>query len=112
MDTVPDGLRVLATSGQKAGVGLHQIVAISGGAKDGIQPGHVFAAFRKGDKIADEVGYREGSFSKDAKVRLPEVYDGIVMVFRTFDFISYGRVMGGDRVVLEFDILRHPDRRP
>ena len=35
----------------------------------------------------------------------------IVMVFRTFDDISYGMVMGGSRVVLEFDMLRHPDER-
>jgi hypothetical protein len=112
MDTVPDGLRVLATSGQRAGVGLHQIVSISGGSRDGIQPGHVFAAFRKGDRIADEVGFREGSFSTDAQVRLPDTFDGVVMVFRTFDFVSYAMVMGGDRVVQEFDVLRHPDTRP
>ena len=112
MDTVPDGLRILATSGQRSGVGLYQIVSINGGASDGILPGHVFAAFNRGDKIDDEVGYRYGSFSKDAEVRLPDVYDGMVMVFRTFDDISYGMVMGGDRVVREYDVLRHPDTKP
>ena len=112
MDVVPEGLRILATSGQKSGVGLYQIVSMNGGANDGIEPGHVFAAFRKGDVIADDVGYREGSFSKDAEVRLPETYDGLVMVFRTFDDISYGIVMSGARVVTEFDVLRHPDTRP
>ena len=112
MDTVPEGLRVLATSGQKSGVGLYSIIAMNGGSNDGIEPGHVFAAFRKGAVMADEVGYREGSFSKDAEVRLPEVYDGIVMVFRTFDDISYAMVMGGSRVVAEYDVLRHPDMRP
>ena len=112
MDVVPEGLRILATSGQKSGVGLHSIVSINGGANDGIEPGHVFAAFRKGDVIADDVGYREGSFSKDAEVRLPETYDGLVMVFRTFDDVSYGMVMSGARVVAEFDVLRHPDTRP
>ena len=112
MDTVPEGLRILATSGQRSGVGLYQIVSINGGASDGIMPGHVFAAFNRGDKIDDEVGYRYGSFSKDAEVRLPDVYDGIVMVFRTFDDISYGMVMGGDRVVREYDVLRHPDTKP
>ncbi len=112
MDTVPDGLRILATSGQKSGVGIYQIVSINGGANDGIESGHVFAAFRKGDVIQDDVGYRAGSFSKDAEVRLPEQYDGIVMVFRTFDDISYGMAMSGSRVVKEFDVLRHPDLRP
>ena len=40
------------------------------------------------------------------------LFDGIVMVFRTFEDISYGMVMGGKRVVVEFDKLRHPDERP
>lgn len=111
MDEVPDGLRVLATSGQKSGVGLYQIVSINGGANQGIQPGNVFSAFRTGQIVEDRTGFREGSFSKDAKVRLPETYDGLVMVFRTFDDISYGMVMSGSRVVVEFDTLRHPDER-
>ena len=111
MDNIPDGLRVLATSGQKAGVGLYQIVSINGGSNQGLQPGHVFSAFSKGDRVEDRTGYRRGSFAKDAEVRLPDVYDGLVMVFRTFGDISYGLVMSGTRVVEEFDSLRHPDER-
>ncbi|MBT8063535.1 MAG: LysM peptidoglycan-binding domain-containing protein [Gammaproteobacteria bacterium] len=111
MDSVPEGLRILATSGQKSGVGLYQIVSINGGSNQGVQPGHVFSAFRQGDKTVDRTGYRHGSFSREAEVRLPEVYDGLVMVFRTFGDISYGLVMSGSRVVEEFDILRHPDER-
>ena len=111
MDSVPEGLRILATSGQKAGVGLYQIVSISGGSRDGIKPGHVFSAFDEGPVVTDRTGYRHGSFSKEAQVQLPAVYDGLVMVFRTFEDISYGLVMSGSRVVEEFDILRHPDER-
>jgi hypothetical protein len=111
MDDIPPGLRVLATSGSKSGVGLYQIVAINGGWNQGVKPGHVFSAFSKGEKVADETGYRHGSFAKDAEVRLPDVYDGLVMVFRTFGDISYGLVMSGSRVVAEYDSLRHPDER-
>jgi len=111
MENVPDGLRVLATSGQKGGVGLYQIVSINAGRNQGVETGHVFSAFRKGDKVDDRTGYRYGSFSKEAEVRLPDIYDGMVMVFRTFDEISYGMVMSGSRVILEFDSLRHPDER-
>ncbi len=111
MDSIPEGLRVLATSGQKAGVGIYQIVSINGGTKQGLEPGHVFAAFNDGEVVTDRVGYRWGSFAKDAEVELPAVYDGIVMVFRTFDEISYGLVMSGSRVVEEYDVLRHPDER-
>jgi hypothetical protein len=111
MDAIPPGLRVLATSGQKSGVGLYQIVSINGGSNQGLKPGHVFSAFSQGPVVEDRTGYRYGSFAKDAEVRLPDVYDGLVMVFRTFDDISYGLVMSGTRVVEEFDNLRHPDER-
>ena len=111
MDDIPPGLRVLATSGSKSGVGLYQIVAINGGWNQGLKPGHVFSAFSKGKKVTDETGYRHGSFAKDAEVRLPDVYDGLVMVFRTFGDISYGLVMSGSRSVEEYDSLRHPDER-
>jgi len=110
-DDVPEGLRVLATSGQKTGVGLYQIVSISGGTDRGLQPGHVFSAFGKGEVVEDRTGYRYGSFAKDAEVRLPDVYHGLVMVFRSFGDISYGLVMSGKRTVEEFDNLRHPDER-
>ncbi len=58
MDVVPEGLRILATSGQKSGVALYQIVSINGGANDGIEPGHVFSSFRQGELVDDDVGYR------------------------------------------------------
>jgi hypothetical protein len=111
MDNIPPNLRVLATSGSKSGAGLYQIVSISAGSNQGVRPGHVFSAFAKGELVDDETGYRQGSFAKDAEVRLPDVYTGVVMVFRTFGEISYGMVMGGDRPVAEFDSLRHPDER-
>jgi len=111
MDDIPPDLKVLATSGTKSGVGLYQIVSISGGTNQGLKPGHVFSAFSKGVEVEDRTGYRRGSFAKDAEVRLPDVYDGLVMVFRTFGDVSYGLVMSGTKVVQEFDSLRHPDER-
>jgi hypothetical protein len=111
MDRVPEGLKVLATSGQNAGVGVHQIVAINAGTRQGLESGHVFSAFRPGEEVTDRQSYRWGSFSKEADVRLPDVFDGLVMVFRTFNDISYGMVVSGKRPVVPFDTLHHPDER-
>jgi hypothetical protein len=111
MDDMPSNLMVLATSGSKSGAALYQIVSINAGSNQGLKPGHVYSAFSRGEVVEDRTGYRQGSFAKDAKVRLPDVYNGVVMVFRTFGEISYGMVMGGDRPVAEFDSLRHPDER-
>ena len=112
MDNIPSGLRVLATSGQRSGVGLYQIVSLNAGTNQGVEAGNVFSAFRLGQITKDRTGYRYGSFSEEAAPRLPDTYDGLVMVFRTFDDISYGMVMGGGKkVVVEYDMLRHPDER-
>ena len=111
MDTVPEDLRILATKDALYGVGHNQIVALNGGSRQGVENGHVFSVFRPGLKADDRTGYRYGSFAQDSEVTLPDQYHALVMVFRTFDDISYALVMSGDNVVREFDVLRHPSER-
>ena len=111
MDSVPEGLRVLATKDAIYGVGHYQIVAVSGGSSQGLENGHVFSVFRPGEKVDDRVGYRWGSFAEDSEIRLPEQYHALVMVFRTFDDISYAMVLDGDNLVRSYDNLRHPSER-
>lgn len=115
MDSVPDNLKVLAIEGAQYGVGHYQIVAISGGSRQGVEPGHVFSAFRKGLTIRDSVKYPAGSMADAGtwngdKVTLPDEYDAHIMVFRVFDEVSYAMVMDGARLVREHDILKHPDQ--
>jgi hypothetical protein len=111
MDSVPQNLRILATKDALYGVGQFQIVAMSGGTRQGVESGHVFSVFRPGHKAEDRVGYRYGSFDKDSQVTLPDQYHALIMVFRSFDDISYAMVMSGDNLVREFDKVRHPGER-
>jgi hypothetical protein len=111
MDIVPADLRVLATTGTMYGAGHYQIVSISGGSNQGIQPGHVFSAHRIGRMVHDEIGFRYGSFAEESRIRLPSEFDGLVMVFRSFGDVSYALVLGGSRAIREFDVLRHPRER-
>ncbi len=111
MDAVPADLRILATKDSLYGVGHYQIVAVNGGSRQGVESGHVFSVFRPGRTTDDRTGYRYGSFAEEAKVTLPDRYHGLVMVFRTFDDISYAMVMGGGNLVREYDRLRHPSER-
>jgi hypothetical protein len=114
MNDMPPDLRVLAIEGGGFGAGHFQIVAISGGARQGLEPGHVFSAFSPGETIRDDVKYPAGSMAdfgtlRDDKVTLPAEYNAHIMVFRVFDEVSYAMVMDGERPVRERDILRHPD---
>lgn len=114
MEAVPADLRVLAVQGGNRLVGHQKIVSINGGARQGIEPGHVFSAFNPGKRIRDSVKYPASSMA-DAltwngdKVTLPDEFDAHIMVFRVFNEVSYALVMEGPRVVRENDILKHPD---
>ncbi len=114
MDRVPDNLKVLAVQGGNRIVGHMKVVAISGGSSQGIEPGHVFSAFKQGDRVRDTVKYPAGSLADAGtwngdKVYLPDEFEAHIMVFRVFDEVSYALVMSGDRVVHENDVLKHPD---
>ena len=116
MSDMPNDLKVLAIEGGNYGVGHNQIVAINGGSRQGVQPGHVFSAFRPGATIRDRIKYPAGSMADvrtwdGDKVTLPDEYDAHIMVFRVFGEVSYAMVMDGARSVRVHDILRHPDEK-
>jgi len=114
MDTVPEGMEVVALAQARYGAGHYQIVAISGGSHQGVELGHVFSAFRPGKRIQDEVKYPTGSWEDEKtingdKVTLPDQYSAHIFVFRVFDEVSYAMIMDGKRPVREGDVLKHPD---
>ena len=114
MSPIPDGLEVIALTQTSYGSGHYQIVAINAGQSQGVEPGHVFSAFRPGKQIRDEVKFPLGSM-KDMKtwdgdkVMLPDEFSAHILVFRVFDEVSYAMIMDGDRPVREHDVLKHPD---
>ena len=114
MDPVPEGMEVVALTQARYGAGHYQIVAINAGQNQGVEPGHVFSAFRAGKRIQDEVKYPTGSWADQktlngSKVTLPDQYSAHILVFRVFDEVSYAMIMNGKRPVRERDILKHPD---
>ena len=86
---------------------------MSAGAPDGVENGHVFAIYRPGELVEDRVALKQPINRKlrKNKVQLPDEFVGHVMVFRTFDRISYGLIMDGIRPVRLDDKLKTPERR-
>ena len=114
MDPVPEGIEVIALTQARYGAGHYQVITISAGKNQGVEPGHVFSAFRPGKRIQDEVKYPTGSWADQktlngSKVTLPAQYSAHVLVFRVFDEVSYAMIMNGKRPVRERDIMKHPD---
>lgn len=84
-------------------IGSNQVVVISKGERDGLKPGHVLDIYQAGKTIKDSV-------SKDPrdKITLPDEKAGMLMVFRTFDKLSYALVMKASRNINVYDSVRNP----
>ena len=113
MNPVPDGMEVIALTQARYGAGHYQVITINAGKNQGVESGHVFSAFRPGQRIQDEVKYPTGSWADQktlngSKVTLPDQYSAHVLVFRVFDEVSYAIIMNGKRPVRERDIMKHP----
>lgn len=83
-------------------IGQHQIVVLNIGTRDGAEPGHVLAVHQRGQKVRDVYGNRQED------VTLPDERAGAVLVFRSFDRVSYALVMSAARAMHVGDILKNP----
>ena len=105
--------RVLAVADGMSFSGPRDVIALSVGARDGVDNGTVFSIWRVGSEVADRVKYgnnrSEDLFPKASTVRLPDEFAGHVMVFRTFDKVSYGLVMESIKPSHVGYELKHPD---
>lgn len=112
--SVPTSFEVLAFTDALNAVGPKQVVALSRGSADGIENGQTFSIYHPGERITDQYKYPEGGARNffnpnDSKVTLPAEFIGHVMIFRTFDRVSYGLVMDGLRPVHLHDVLTAPE---
>ena len=93
--------------------GDRDVVAISAGSREGVDNGTVFSIWRVGSNVVDRVEagpeFDEDLVMYESKVRLPDELAGHVMVFRTFDKVSYGLVMESIRPTRVGYELKHPD---
>jgi nucleoid-associated protein YgaU len=80
--------------------GQNQVVAINKGTADGMEPGIVLAILKDGARIVDK------SDGAHTLMKLPDERNGLLMVFRTFERVSYALILEitdgvrvGDRLV-------------
>ena len=91
---------IMAVEGGVTQVGTPDIIALNKGERDGLEVGHVLAIYKRGEVVRDQVN--------NDLVRLPNVRSGLMMVFRTFDKMSYGIVLNANQPLSVEDIVRNP----
>jgi hypothetical protein len=108
--SLPAHFRILAHTDRVQFGGPRDVVALSAGARDGIENGQVFSIHHSGEVVRDEIRHRTRLAANlpRNKVALPDEFVGHVMVFRTFEKVSYGLIMDGIRPVQLEDRLGLP----
>ncbi|WP_420841776.1 LysM peptidoglycan-binding domain-containing protein [Halomonas alimentaria] len=93
---------ILSVPGGVQFIGRLQVVALDRGQRDGLEPGHVLMVEQRGELVSDP---RTGE-----QLRLPGEDAGLVMVFKTYQKMSYGLVMEASRTLGVGDRVHNPRR--
>lgn len=109
MDFIPrapkskvDG-RIMSVIDDRTVVADYDVVIINRGTRHGLEPGHVLAVFEAGEKVRDVTRHAESR-----SVLLPDERNGLAMVFKAYDRMSYGLMLQSDREVHVGDAVRAP----
>ncbi len=109
MDFIPrapgtkvDG-RIMSVIDERTVVADYDVVIINRGTKHGLEPGHVLEVWEAGEEVRDVTMNRES-----AKIQLPDERNGLAMIFKAYDRMSYGLMWQSDREVHVGDAVRSP----
>lgn len=81
-------------------VGQYDVVVLNRGEREDIKVGNVMAIYKRGALARDRVA--------NQTIRLPSERAGLLMVFRTFEKLSYGLVLKAERPLAVHDEIRNP----
>ena len=94
---------IISVSNGVTRIGQFQTVVINKGRQDNIEIGHVLTIWQAGGVVRDLV-----SDNLAEKVKLPDEKAGYLMVYKTFERVSYGLVMKAEKEMQLLDIVRTP----
>ena len=96
--------RIISVLNGVSQIGQYNVVVLNKGARDGLEPGHVLQIMQGGEAVRDIVkGHGE-------TVTLPLEEAGMLMVFRTFDKVSFALIMSATKPLHVLDYVRPPQR--
>ena len=107
--------RIMAVMNGTDLAGQFEVVAINRGKRHGLEPGNVLVVDSAGDVVSDM--YRGGATrgatinstsSFGPKVRLPDERSGTLLVFKVFDRMSYGLIVGASDTIHVRDVVHNP----
>lgn len=92
--------RILSVYDGLSQISQYQIVALNRGSDHGLDPGTVLDIYQAGHVVPDPYGSK--------KVLLPDLYAGVLLVFKVTPKLSYALVMSANRSVHVLDKVKKP----
>ena len=92
--------RVVSLNNALTQTGRDQIIVLNLGERSGVQPGDILAIETRGGNVTDP---RLGRYNN--QVTLPNSRNGVVMVFQTFEKVSYALIMESSRPIRVNDLV-------
>jgi len=81
-------------------VGQFDVVTLNKGRRDGLVEGNVLAVYKTGETVRDRI--------TGEQVKVPDERAGLLMVFRTYEKLSYGLVLAATRQLELLDKVKNP----
>ncbi len=108
--------RIISVIDGTQDIGQYQIVVINRGKRHGIDAGHVLAVDTAGRTVHDVYGRQSRAArwlggvgtSFSPKVKLPDERAGTLLVFKSYDRISYGLIVGAADIIRVKDVVHNP----
>jgi len=108
--------RIISVIDGTQAIGQYQIVVINRGKRHGIDAGHVLAIDTAGKVVRDTYGKQPGyarffggaGTSFAPKVKLPDERAGTLLVFKSYDRVAYGLIIGANNVIHVQDVVHNP----
>ncbi|MCD5986741.1 LysM peptidoglycan-binding domain-containing protein [Pseudomonas sp. CDFA 553] len=81
-------------------IGVMDVVTLDRGKRDGLIEGNVLAIYKTGETVRDRI--------TGEQVKIPDERSGLLMIFRTYDKLSYALVLNANRSLAVMDKVRNP----
>lgn len=81
-------------------IGVMDVVTVDRGKRDGLIEGNVLAIYKTGETVRDRI--------TGEQVKIPDERSGFLMIFRTYDKLSYALVLNANRSLAVMDKVRNP----
>lgn len=92
-------------------IAKYQIGVINRGTEHGLEIGHILATYQKGELARDRfLTNKKIERGEEYKlmVQLPDERSGLMMIFKTFDQVSYGLILESTRIIRKHDAVKRP----